>query len=79
MDPSELTVAQCRVIAAVRARSPKADVIVHPARGGVILEVRAGHRVELARLDIFGRLKPDRHVRSALRPAEPLHASPQAA
>jgi len=79
MDPSELTVAQCRVIAAVRARSPKADVIVHRARGGVILEVRAGRRVQLARLDAFGRIKHDRHVRDALRPAEPLRAPPQAA
>jgi len=71
MNTLELTVEQCRYIAAVRARSPRAQVVVHPARGGIILEVRQGRRMELARLDASGRVRHDRYVRvaAARRPA----------
>jgi len=69
MDTLELTVAQCRYIAAIRTRSPDADVIVHRTRSGVILEVRRGRRSELARLDPSGRVRHDRHVRPAAQAA----------
>jgi hypothetical protein len=80
MESTELTVAQCRVIAAVRAKSPNADVVVHRSRSGVILEVRSGRRVQLARLDVFGRIRHDRNVRDALRRLAPVQGeTPQAA
>jgi hypothetical protein len=92
MEPLELTVEQCRFIAAVRARNPRADVRVHRTRAGVILEVREGRRVELARVDTFGQVRHDRHVRppsrlprarpaaaATPRQAPPWGASPQAA
>lgn len=59
----ELTVEQCRFIAAIRARSPRAVVEIHHSRDGIILEVRQGRRVQLARLDGSGRIRHDRHVR----------------
>jgi hypothetical protein len=77
MEPLELTVEQCRFIAAVRARNPRADVRVHRTRAGVILEVRQGRRVELARVDAFGRVRHDRHVRTLSRlPAPRRSAAP---
>ncbi len=93
MEPLELSVEQCRFIAAVRARTPRADVRVHRTRAGVILEVREGRRVELARVDAFGRVRHDRHVRAparlptsrpaaappAMRDLPPWGASPHAA
>ncbi len=65
MEPLELTLEQCRFIAAIRARSPRAAVTVHRTRGGIIVEVRQDRRVELARLDAAGRVRHDRHVRVA--------------
>jgi len=62
MDALELTVAQCRFVAAVRARNPRADVILHRTRAGIIVEVRAGRRSELARVDAAGRVRHDRRV-----------------
>ncbi len=63
MESLELTVEQCRFIAAIRARSPRAVVEMHDSRDGIILEVRQGRRVQLARLDSAGRIRHDRHVR----------------
>jgi len=64
MAPLELTVAQCRFLARLRANLPQASVILHGARRGVIIEVRHGHRVELARLEPSGRVRRDRLVRA---------------
>lgn len=60
----ELTVAQCRFLARLRANLPGAAVTLHGARRGVIVEVRLGRRVELARLEPSGRLRRDRLVRA---------------
>jgi hypothetical protein len=75
MEELELTVPQCRFIAAVRDRNPEAIVILHRSRAGVIVEVRAGRRCELARVDGFGRVRHDTH----LRPAAQRLAPPRAA
>jgi len=65
MNPLELTVAQCRFLARLRANLPNASVTLHGARRGIIVEVRLGRRVELARLEPSGRLARDRVVRAA--------------
>jgi hypothetical protein len=72
----ELTVPQCRFVARLRERNPSADVILHPTRAGVIVEVREGRRCELARVDVFGRVHPDHSLRTAVARR---HAAPRAA
>lgn len=68
METPELTVEQCRFIAAVRARNPRAVLTLHGTRGGLIVEVRDGRRVELACVDRSGLVRHDRDVRAGRRP-----------
>jgi hypothetical protein len=75
MEGLELTVPQCRFVAAVRERNPQAQVTLHRRRTGVIVEVRCGRRCELARVDVFGRVHHDHHIRPAAARLAPSRAA----
>lgn len=62
--PNELSVEQTREIVRLRRRHPRAEVIVHRKRWGIIVEARRrGHAVELERFDWTGAVTPDQRVR----------------
>ena len=62
--PDELSVEQTREIVRLRRRHPRAEVIVHHKRWGIIIEARRrGHAVELERFDWTGAVTPDQRVR----------------
>ena len=65
MAPVELTIEQCRTLARIRGRRPGADVRLHRTRHGVVVEVRRGRRVELARLGSSGEVEPEQRLRLA--------------
>jgi hypothetical protein len=59
MDTVELSVEQCRTLARIRATRPDAEVTLHGTRAGLVVEVRRGMRVELARLEASGHVLRD--------------------
>ncbi|HXS45527.1 MAG TPA: hypothetical protein VN751_12940 [Solirubrobacteraceae bacterium] len=62
----ELTTAQARLIARLRARWPEAEVRAHQRPWGVIVEVRRGERtVSLTAFDGEGGVHGARHVADA--------------
>jgi hypothetical protein len=59
----ELTLDQMREILRLRRRHPGAEVVVHPKPWGLVVEARrAGHAVELKRLDWSGGVTPDQRI-----------------
>jgi hypothetical protein len=62
MTPVELTIAQCRTLARIRDRRPNAEVRLHRTRGGVVVEVREGRHVELARLGAAGEVEREQRL-----------------
>jgi hypothetical protein len=65
MAPVELTTAQCRALARIRGGRPGAEVRLHRTQAGVVVEVRRGRRVELARLGPSGEVERDQRLRLA--------------
>jgi quinolinate synthase len=52
-----------REIVGLRRRHPNAEVVVHPKPWGLVVEARrAGHAVELKRLDWSGAVTPDQRI-----------------
>jgi hypothetical protein len=64
-DLADLSVEQCRALAQIRARRPDAVLTLHPTSHGVVLEVRSGRQVALARLTPSGSLQPDQPLKLA--------------
>jgi hypothetical protein len=65
VDLADLTVEQCRVLAQIRARRPDALLTLHPTAHGVVVEVRMGRQMALARLTSSGSLQRDEPLKLA--------------
>ncbi len=65
MKPSELSLEQARTLARIRAFQPNAEVRLHDKPGGVVVELRRGHRAQAAFIDESGTFFPDDSLRPA--------------
>jgi hypothetical protein len=61
-ESTELSAAQTQTLATIRAFEPKADVLLHHKPGGVLVELRRGHRARAAFIDDAGTFVPDAQV-----------------
>jgi hypothetical protein len=68
MAPTELSPQQCRTVAQIRSCQPQAEMRLHDKPGGVLIELRRGHRAQLAFIDPAGALVPDQSLRPTFLP-----------
>jgi hypothetical protein len=70
----ELNIEQTREIVRLRHRHPRAEVVVHHKRWGIIVEARRrGQMLELERFDWTGAVTADQRIRTRRRRHEPDH------
>ncbi|HEX4106842.1 MAG TPA: hypothetical protein VHX88_01835 [Solirubrobacteraceae bacterium] len=59
MAPKTISVPQSRALARIQRLNPGADIRLHQAHGGVIVEIRTGRRLALAHIGPTGELERD--------------------